>query len=88
MIESIRRLYSSASAARTHAAGEYQEPRFPPPGSKTARLFNFMHKTAVLGLVGSTLFLGTYVVSAVKHKYQHKKEQRERAKAVEQESQR
>lgn len=67
------RPFSTSQAA---SDSYYQEPRFPPPGSKTARVFNGLHKTVVFGIVGGCLFLSTYVVSAVKYKFQHKQEQK------------
>lgn len=67
-IHPTRRMLSSSASS-----SYYQEPRFPPPGTRTARVFNGLHKMAVLGLVGGTLFLSTYVFSALKHKRQPKK---------------
>lgn len=55
----------------------YPEPRFPPPGSRTAKVFNGVHKTMVFGLLGLTVYLGSYVVAAVGSKMQSKKNRQE-----------
>lgn len=56
-----------------HASTYYAEPRFPPPGSTTAKVFNGIHKTVTLSLVGCSLLMGTYIVTAaVKHKRSRK----------------
>jgi hypothetical protein len=47
-----------ASAASAQSGSYYIPPKFPPPGTKLAKVYNTAHKVTIIGILSFTAFLG------------------------------